>query len=59
MKTFNWTAMSEQMKNSSLKSVKNEGELEAENFIDASKQIIQIQEIRGEAKKITITIEEK
>lgn len=60
MRKINWQATSEQLtENTSLISGMNEGTLEAENFVEATKQIIETQEKSfGKFKKVTIILTE-
>jgi hypothetical protein len=60
VKKIQWKATSEQLtENTSLASGMNEGTLEAENFVEATKQVIEMQERSfGKFKKVTIVLTE-
>lgn len=60
MKQYDFEFKAEEMPNSGMKSAGSNGTLEAADFSDASKQVLEIANLQFKGfKKLTITLEEK
>lgn len=60
MAKFEFIVKVENLENSSLKSATSNGNIGAENVMDAARQTIEIAgKMHGKFKKVTITLEEK